>query len=161
MEDRKREPVPFLRPYTAFSFRLPCIFDLLLFSYWQPDNFSKAIGCYFNLKDHFLLSKLFSHREKPGFRFQSLAPASHQKITPIRSGPLFSSYRFLIGIRGPTLLSVFFRIRLVAQSFHLQPSFLHDIQIFPIIFYLLLFKTNQARYDRLYFVKAVRNYIIF
>ena len=107
MEDRKREPVPFLRPYTAFSFRLPCIFDLLLFSYWQPDNFSKAIGCYFNLKDHFLLSKLFSHREKPGFRFQSLAPASHQKITPIRSVPLFSSYRFLIGIRGPTLLSVF------------------------------------------------------
>lgn len=107
MEDRKREPVPFLRPYTAFSFRLPCIFDLLLFSYWQPDNFSKAIGCYFNLKDHFPLSKLFSHREKPGFRFQSLAPASHQKITPIRSGPLFSSYRFLIGIRGPTLLSVF------------------------------------------------------
>lgn len=43
-------------------------------------------------------------------------------------------------------------MRLVAQSFHLQPSFLHDIQIFSIIFYLFLFKANLARYDRLYSV---------
>ncbi len=50
----------------------------------------------------------------------------------------------------------FFLMRLVAQSFHLQPSFLHDIKIFPIIFYLFLFKANLARYDRLYSVKAVR-----